>query len=134
MGNEGVKRVALLALSVVVLGAALIAWRGRSVNVYGKLSSADLAKIRMVHRAECAKRIGPDWYRRFCPALVRALIAGALNPVEGVYVQENGSVIILYRSAFQPAWGTDRKPRWGLADCTLVRDTDGWTNPLPHFP
>jgi hypothetical protein len=127
MGNRHAKRVLLLLCAVLVLGAGALAFRpGPGVKVYGSLPPGDIFEIRLVHRTSCAKRIGPGWYQKLCPSLIRSLIADALNPMEGIYVQGNGSVTIVYRSAFQLAYDSRGKRRWGLRSYTFAKGPNGW--------
>jgi hypothetical protein len=133
MGSKLAARVVPLLCAVLLLGAgALLFWPRRGVNIYGRLSPSDIAEIRMVQRTDCARRIGPGWYQRFCPTSIRRLVAGGLSPVDGIYVQENGSVILVYRSAFQPAYGSDGKRLWGLTTRTLRKSTNGWAFSVPY--
>ncbi len=129
LAQHRTKRVRIIILFLglaFVLAAGVIALRPGSAKVYGNLSPKDVAEIRSVHRTLRAKSFGPGWYQRSCPVFFRRCVAGALNPIEGIYVQENGWVIVNYRSANKPAYDIHGKRRWGREHYRLAKGPNGW--------
>ena len=127
MKSKRAWRIVLLlcALFVVAMGA-LVFWKAPGVKVIGHLSSRDVTQIRNFHQADFVTSTGPAWYQRFCPASVRRPIAGALNPIDEIYVQEDGSVIVVYRTSLQPGYRSDGTQVWRRGSYHLKRATNGW--------
>jgi hypothetical protein len=125
------KRIALLLpFGVFFTATAVINFPRNGMKIYWSLSPKDVAEIQMVHRNSCERRIGPGWYQRFCPTGIRLSVAGALNPIEGIYVQSNGSAIVVYRSWQEKFYDRSGEHHWALESFTLVKATNGWEWPV----